>query len=64
MYYCNNCGGRFRDPRHGFEPYPDFGGHRYAYCPLCGAPENFEREGGTEYDKQGNERAGGYRPQL
>ena len=64
MYYCYNCFTRFAHPIPRVAPYPDYGGERYAACPLCGAPDNFEKEGGREIDDQGNERTGGHRPQL
>ena len=63
MYYCYNCFGRFVRPRRRFEAYPDYGGEWHEHCPLCGAPEFFEREVEL-YDDQRDESTGQYRPQL
>lgn len=61
MYYCNNCFGRFEQPRRHFEPYPDYGGEWHKACPLCGAPEFYKEE---QNDNQGDEDSRGDCPQL
>ncbi len=42
MYYCENCGKKFKRLRKGFEPYPDYGGEVTLCCPVCGIPDHWE----------------------